>query len=208
MTFPERRARRATALGTARRQTPQKPVIPAEGSPPTSTERQKQTLRPGRYEEPQDPKIFGLGAAKIIGVQLRGAGVIASGMKSRAGRKRTCDGRPGPKRHWRPSGKAVRGFSLGGIVRLLAVYAAGLQAPACNHPGAGTGNTGAVRTKRSSRFTPRSAFKNQAGRSPMDEQAPIAVRDTSFRGADSATPTDHHSLGLDRTCLCRDRSDK
>lgn len=129
MTFPEREARRATALRTVRRQTPQKPVIPAEGSAPTSTERQKQTLRPGRYEEPQDPKIFGLGAAKIIGVQLRGAGAVASGMKSWAGRKRTCDARRGPKRHWRPSGKPVRGFSLSGIVRLLAVYAVGVCKP-------------------------------------------------------------------------------
>ena len=35
----------------------------------------------------------------------------------------------------------------------------------------------------------------------MDEQAPLAVRDTSFRGADSAAPADHRALSLDRTCF-------
>ena len=42
----------------------------------------------------------------------------------------------------------------------------------------------------------------------MDEQAPLAVRDTSFRGADPAAPADHRALSLDRACLRRDRPDE
>ena len=60
-----------------------------------------------------------------------------------------------------------------------------------------------LRPRRSIR-SPRSAFKDQAGGCPMDEQ----VRDTSFRSADPAATTDDCSSSLDRASVRRDRSNK
>jgi len=53
-----------------------------------------------------------------------------------------------------------------------------------------------------------SAFKNQAGRCSVDEQAPFAVGDASVRGTDPAASVDHRSFGLDQTCLRRNRPDE
>ncbi len=52
---------------------------------------------------------------------------------------------------------------------------------------------------------PWSAFKNQAGGRPVDQQAALGVGDTPIRDADPAAPAEHRALGPDRTCLRRDR---
>jgi len=52
------------------------------------------------------------------------------------------------------------------------------------------------------------ALENQAGCRAMDQQAPLAICDTSFCGADPAAPADHGALGLDRPRLRCDRPNK
>ena len=42
----------------------------------------------------------------------------------------------------------------------------------------------------------------------MDEQAPLAVGDTSFRSTNPAASADHRTLSLDQTCLRYDRPNK
>ena len=42
----------------------------------------------------------------------------------------------------------------------------------------------------------------------MDEHAPLAIGDASFRSSDPAAPADHRALSLNRTCFGCDWSDE